>query len=165
MTDKVNVSVVTKVLFDGDPEPTPRRNQQQAMEVKAAIANDEGRGCGIPLIDLQVGSPDKDRKLVRRGGPRLAVRPGHERRIDPMEFILHRLDDGAARTGKLAERERHEVAGPSAIHPVDDQSGVTIHELPCGRINPADPVVFLQFVFDRFRSIDLGLVSVVIGCR
>ena len=160
---EVDVPVVTKVLLDGDIEPGIGRNEQQDMEVKASIAEDEWGGCGIPLVDLQVGSPDKDRKLVGRGGPRLAVRPGHERRIDPLEFILHRLDDGAARTGKLGERERHQVAGPSAIHPVDDELGVTIHELPCGGINSADPVVFVNCPvgLDRLTGmINLGFVLV-----
>ena len=68
--------VVTKVLLDGDIEPGIGRNEQQGMEVKASIAEDEWGGCGIPLVDLQVGSPDEDWKLVGRGGPRLAVRPG-----------------------------------------------------------------------------------------
>jgi len=117
---EVHVPVVTKVLLDGDIEPGIGRNEQQGMEVKASIAEDDWGGRRIPLVDLEVGSPDKDRKLVGGSGPRLAVRPGHERRIDPLEFILHRLDDCATWTGKLGERERHEMTGPIIIHPVDD---------------------------------------------
>jgi hypothetical protein len=55
------------------------------------------------------------------------------------------------------------VAGPSAIHPVDNYLGVTIHELPCGGINSADPVVFVNCPvgLDRLTGmINLGFVLV-----
>jgi hypothetical protein len=79
--------IFTKVLVDRDLESGIGRDQQQAMEVKAAIAEDERRGCRVPLVDLQVGSPDQDRKLVSRSGPRFAMSPGHEGRGDPLDFI------------------------------------------------------------------------------
>jgi hypothetical protein len=165
---EVHVLVTAKVLLDRDFEPSHGRDKQQAMEVKAAVAEDEGGRCGNPFVDLQVGCPDKDRKLVGRSCPRLAVRPGHERRIDPMEFILHRLDDGATWAGKLTERESHEMAGPSAIYPVDDYLSVAVHELPSGGINSADPIVLVdcRLSFGRlsrsvgFRLVLIGLVVV-----
>jgi len=76
------------------------------MEVKASIAEDEWGGRRMPLVDLEVGSPDKDRKLVGGSCPRLSVRPGHKGRVEPLELILHRLDDRGAWTGKLNERGR-----------------------------------------------------------
>jgi hypothetical protein len=45
---EVHVLVVTKVLLDGESEPTRWRDQQQAMEVRAAIAKDERRGMRDP---------------------------------------------------------------------------------------------------------------------
>ena len=143
------------MLVDRDLESVVGRDHQQGMEVKAAIAKDKRRRRRVPLIDLQVGSPDEDGKFVARSGPRLAVCPGHERRIDPLEFILHRLDDCAARTVKLRERKCHQMAGPSIAHPVDDQLGVAIHELPGDWINSADPIVFVNFPVGLCRLIRL----------
>jgi hypothetical protein len=160
---EVHVLVAAKVLLDRDFEPGHGRDQHEAVEVEAAVAEDKRRGSGNPLIDPQVGCPDKDRELVGRRCPRLAVRPGHERRIDPMELVVHRPNDGAARAGKLTERESHEVAGPPAVHPVDDQLGVAIHQLPSGGINSADPIVLMdsRLGFGRLsRLISLGLVMV-----
>jgi hypothetical protein len=80
-----------------------------------------------------------------------------------MELIVHRPDDGAARTVNLGERERHEMTGPIIIDPVHDQLGVTIHELPCDGINSADPVVFVNrpVGLDRLTGmINLGFVLV-----
>ena len=70
--------------------------------------------------------------------------PGQERRVDPLDFIFHRQDDGTARTGKLRERKRHQMAGPSVVHPVDDHLGVTINQLTGDGINSADPIVFVN---------------------
>jgi hypothetical protein len=134
--------------------------------MKAAVAEDEGGRCGNPFADLQVGSPDEDRELVQRSGSRLAVRPGHECRIDPIELIFHRLDDRATWTGKLGERESHEMAGPPAVYPVDDHSRVAVDDLPGDGINSADPIVLvdsrLGFGWLR-RLISLGLVLVGLG--
>jgi hypothetical protein len=60
------------------------------------------------------------------------------------------MDDRAAWTGKLGEQERHEMAGPSIIHSVDDQLGVPIHELPVSGIDSADTIVLVdsRFGFD-----------------
>jgi hypothetical protein len=45
------------VLLDWESEPGIGRNEQQAMEVKASIAEDEWGGCGIPLVDLEGRQP------------------------------------------------------------------------------------------------------------
>ena len=89
--------------------------------------------------------------------------PGHKGRVEPLELILHRLDDCAAWTGKLNERERHEMAGPPIAYPVGDHVGEAIHELPGDGINSADPVVFVNCPvgLDRLTGmINLGFVSV-----
>ena len=89
--------------------------------------------------------------------------PGHEGRVDPLDLILHRLDDGAARTGKLNERKRHEMAGPSVVYPVDDHLGEAIHLLPGDGINSADPIVFVNLPVGPCRLswlINLGFVLI-----
>jgi len=82
------------------------------------------------------------------------VGPGHKGRVEPLELILHRLDDRGAWTGKLNERERHEMTGPSIIHPVDDQLGVATHELPGDGIYSTDPIVFVNCPVGLDRLID-----------
>jgi hypothetical protein len=87
------------------------------------------------------------------------MRPGHERRVDPLDFTVHRLDDGAARTGKLRERECDEMAGPPVIQTVGDQLRVAIHLLSVDGVNSADPIVIVNFPvgFDRLsRLVSLG---------
>ena len=161
---EVHVLVISKVVFDGNVEPRVGWDQQQAMEVKAAIAKDERGRRRIPLVDLKVGSPDKDRKLVGRSGPRLAVGPRHERRVDPLDFILHRLEDCAARTGKLNERERHQMGGPPVVYSVDDHLGEAVHELTGDGINSADSIVLVysRMRFDPLiRFIELVLLEFV----
>jgi hypothetical protein len=78
----VHVLVFTKVLLDGNAEPGIGRDHQEDVEVKAAVAEDERGRPRILLVDLQIGSPDEERKIVGRSGPRLPMRPGDERRID-----------------------------------------------------------------------------------
>ena len=164
MLAEVHVLVISKVVFDGNVEPRVGWDHQQAMEVKAAVAEDEWGRPLILLVDLQVGSRDEDRKLIGRSRPRLAVGPGQERRVDPLDFILHRQDDCAARTGKLHERKRHQMAGPSVVHPVDDQLGEAVHELTGDGINSADSIVLVYSLmrFDPLiRFIELVLLEFV----
>ena len=141
----VHVLVFTKVLLDGNAEPGIGRDHQEDVEVKAAVAEDERGRPRILLVDLQIGSPDEERKIVGRSGPRLPMRPGDERRIDPLDFTVHRLDDCAARTRKLREREGDEMARPPVVHAVTDQLGVANHELPVDGIDTADPIVIVNF--------------------
>lgn len=136
--------VVTKVLVDGDREAGIGWDQQQAMEVKAAVAEDERGRPRILLVDRQVGSPDEERKIVGRSGPRLPMRPRNERRVDPLEFALHRLDDCATRTRKSNEGKRQQVTGPPIIRPADDQLGVAVHLLSGDLIDSADPIKFVD---------------------
>ena len=74
--------------------------------------------------------------------------PGHERRIDPLDFTVHRLDDGAAPTWKLREQEGDEMARPPLVHAVTDQLGVANHLLSGDWINSADPIIFAIFPVD-----------------
>jgi len=108
----VHVLVVTKVLVDRDLESGIGRDQQQTMEVKAAVAEDERGRPRILLVDLQIGSPDEERKIVGRSGPRLPMRPGDERRIDPLDFTVHRLvtaprGPGSCANGKVMKWQDH----------------------------------------------------------
>jgi hypothetical protein len=92
------------------------------------------------------------------------MRPGHERRIDPLDFTVHRLNDGVGRTGKLREREGDEMARPPVVHAVTDQLGVANHELPVDGIDTADPIVIVysRIVFDRLiRLIEFVLLEFV----
>jgi hypothetical protein len=70
------------------------------------------------------------------------MRPRNERRVDPLEFALHRLDDCATRTRKLNEGKRQQMTGPSIIRPGDDQLGVAVRLLSGDWIDSADPIKF-----------------------
>jgi hypothetical protein len=110
----------------GDGEGAPRRGFRaesragKAMEVKAAVAEDKRRGSGNPLIDPQVGRPDKDRKLVGRSCPRLAIRPR-----------LHRTDRGRGlvsvkRSKGLCRGERGEDQPLMAREKAGRRSGLLV---------------------------------------
>ena len=74
------------------------------------------------------------------------MRPRNERRVDPLEFALHRLDDCATRTRKLREREGDEMTRPPVVHAGDDQLGVAIHLLSGDWIDSADPIKFMDLL-------------------
>lgn len=144
---EIHSPVCAEVFVDRHVEPGVGRDQKQSVEMESTVAEDQWRGVPVPLVDWQVGSTDQDGKLVGRSGPWLAVRPGHEGRIDPVNLVLHRMDDRAARTGKLGEQEGQEMGGPTVIHPVSDHSGEAIHELSVGGMNSADTIVLVDSRF------------------
>jgi hypothetical protein len=160
---EVHFMVGAEVILDRLIEPRVRWNQKHGMEVKASVAKGERGRVSVAPVDRQVGSSDQEGKFVGGRGPRLAVGPCREGRKDAVDLILHRLDDRAAWTGKLGEKEGQERGGPPIVNPVSDHSGEAIHELPVGGIHSADGIVLvdLPFGFDRVdRSVDIGLMMV-----
>lgn len=89
--------------------------------------------------------------------------PGDEGRVDPGEFALHRLDDGCTRAGKLGEGRRQQVAGPSILHSVGDQSRVTGHHLPVDGIGSDDGIVRMGYLFGYPRLIFMDLELILVG--
>jgi hypothetical protein len=51
------------------------------------------------------------------------------------------------------EQGRHEMAGPSIAHPINDYLNVPVHELPVDRIYSADRIIVLNSLIGSCRTI------------
>ena len=109
------------MLLDGNAEPGIGGTHQEDVEVKAAVAEDERGRPRTLLVDLQIGSPDEERKIVGRSGPRLPMRPGDDRRIDPLDFTVYIAWVTAPRGTRRAARTGS-VMNCASIHPLPMRS-------------------------------------------
>jgi hypothetical protein len=62
------------------------------------------------FVDIKVQDADQNWQLVSGSRSGFPMNPGQKRRVDPVDLVLHAIDDGLSWTRKLREHEGYQVA-------------------------------------------------------
>jgi hypothetical protein len=149
----IYIGFLFEVIDQRSLQAGPWRQEDQCMEMKTAVAQDNRRRRSIPFVDRKIKRAHQERQLLGCHSPRFPVNPGQQRVVDPENLVRHPVDDRPLRTGKLREENRHQVASPPVTNPVGDHLGISIH-LPVN--------IDLMFVIDAPLD-EAGCLKVGIG--